>query len=341
MSSNGYHKSKKFVEKIRLNKELQEKYPPFQIPTNLYEVVFINKYTSDKLLQTLINHVESCHEYTIDTEGEEATGDTVLVQIETIPKQLPKFIMLLELTHLSTNNTSKSLVNHLLHLIFRHGNMVYSWGMLADEFAKVKDQELFATIEAESFNVQLHFHEWYNWARSSCESCRLSYANPCHPKNPYRRTEKWSLQRAIEHTNGLFLDKSITVNNWSNLLDPKYTSLSRSKHRQRVNYAVNDCLATSYLAKAVRNYWTFNELKSKNFNELFISSSSPPSRTVNINNNNIQVMIKNKPTKSNKVKQINGQLFGKVLNDGLQDISEDEIEEVHLHQLIAPTDVRT
>ena len=70
--------------------------------------------------------------------------------------------------------------------------------MLADEFAKVKDRELFATIEAESFNVQLHFHEWYNWARSSCESCRLSYANPCHPKNPYRRTEKWFLQRAIE-----------------------------------------------------------------------------------------------------------------------------------------------
>ena len=115
-------------------------------------------------------------------------------------------------------------------------------------------------------------------------------------------------------------------------------SLSRSKHQQRVNYAVNDCLATSYLAKAVRNYWTFNELKSKNFNELFISSSSPPSRTVNINNNNIRIMIKNKPTKSNKVKQINGQLFGKVLNDGVQYISEDENEQVYLHQLTAPTE---
>jgi hypothetical protein len=138
---------------------------------------------------------------------------------------------------------------------------------------------------------------------------------------------------------GLFIDKSITVINWSVLLDPHYTSLSKSVYEQRIHYVTYDCLATTYLTKAVRNYWTFNELANKKFNELFIASSSPPSRTVN-NNNNIQIMIKNKPTKSNKVKQINGQLFGKVLNDGLEDISDDETEEIYLHQLTAPTDVK-
>ena len=341
MSHNRYYKSKKYEEKTRMNQELEKKYPPFHIPENLYEIVFINKYTNDNLLQKIISHVESCHEYTIDTEGKPSTGETILVQIETIPEQSPKFIMLLELAHLPSNRTtSKNLIKNILHLIFRSGNILNCWGDLTDEFSKIKEQELLGQIHAESFNLQEHFKDWYNWARSSCEGCSLSNRIPCHDPSPYRSTESWSLQRAMICVAGLFIDKSITVTNWAVLLDPRYTSLSRSVYQQRIHYVTYDCLATTYLTKAVRNYWTFNELTNKNFNELILSSSSQPSRTVNINNNNnnIQIMIKNKPTKSNKVKQINGQLFGKVLTDGLEDVSDDDNEEIYFHQLIAPAD---
>jgi hypothetical protein len=334
--------SNKLYNKKLVNYDYKRQYPPFYVSENMYKIVYINKYTGDDALKSLINHVENCNEYSIDTEGERSTGVTVLIQIETIPKEPPKIIMLFELTHLPISKTSKNLIKDLFHIMFRNGNVLYSWGNLAQEFSRIEEKDLLGRVSAESFDVQCYFSNWYDWARSSCESCSLSNRTPCHDPSPYRPTENWSLQRAMIYAAGFFIDKSITISNWCVLLDPKHTSLSKSIQQQRVNYAIYDCLATTYLAKAVRNYWTFNELTNKNINEIFISSSSATSsRTININNNNnnIRIIIKNSPIKSNKVKQIDGQLFGKVLNDDLEDISDDENEEIYLNQLMGPVDV--
>ena len=55
----------------------------------------------------------------------------------------------------------------------------------------------------------------------------------------------------------VFIDKSIRVNDWSTLLDPAHSTLSKTTHEQRIRYLINDCLATTYLRKAVVEYWTF------------------------------------------------------------------------------------
>ena len=78
-------------------------------------------------MKLLIDHVEKCQEYTIDTEGDKSTHETVLIQIETIPKQLPKIVIILELAHLPSHESSrKVLVKKFLSLIFRSGNTLHS-----------------------------------------------------------------------------------------------------------------------------------------------------------------------------------------------------------------------
>ncbi|CAF0937453.1 unnamed protein product [Rotaria sordida] len=51
-------------------------------------------------MQKLINHVRNCNEFTFDTEGEKSTKQLALIQIQTIPQQLPFFVILVELAHL-------------------------------------------------------------------------------------------------------------------------------------------------------------------------------------------------------------------------------------------------
>ncbi|CAF0910990.1 unnamed protein product [Rotaria sordida] len=51
-------------------------------------------------MQKLINHVRNYNEFTFDTEGEKSTKQLALIQIQTIPQQLPFFVILVELAHL-------------------------------------------------------------------------------------------------------------------------------------------------------------------------------------------------------------------------------------------------
>ncbi|CAF4369459.1 unnamed protein product, partial [Rotaria sordida] len=51
-------------------------------------------------MQKLINHVRNYNEFTFDTEGEKSTKQLALIQIQTIPQQLPFSVILVELAHL-------------------------------------------------------------------------------------------------------------------------------------------------------------------------------------------------------------------------------------------------
>ncbi|CAF5194797.1 unnamed protein product, partial [Rotaria sp. Silwood1] len=51
-------------------------------------------------MHLLINHVQACTQFTIDTESERSNNQLALIQIQTIPPRLPSLVVLVELAHL-------------------------------------------------------------------------------------------------------------------------------------------------------------------------------------------------------------------------------------------------
>ncbi|CAF4053809.1 unnamed protein product [Rotaria sordida] len=52
-------------------------------------------------------------------------------------------------------------------------------------------------------------YQWFEWSiKTSVVNLQLKFAD-C----PYRPNEPWALQQALLYTYGMFIDKSITVNN--------------------------------------------------------------------------------------------------------------------------------
>ncbi|CAF5031000.1 unnamed protein product, partial [Rotaria socialis] len=69
-----------------------------------------------------------------DTEGEKSNKQLALIQIQTIPQQLPCFVVLVELLHLPSFNTLIFVkIKQLFTLIFQSKNKLYSWGPLRKE----------------------------------------------------------------------------------------------------------------------------------------------------------------------------------------------------------------
>ncbi|CAF4789026.1 unnamed protein product [Rotaria sp. Silwood2] len=82
-------------------------------------------------MQLLIHHVQECTQYTIDTESERSTGNLALIQIQSIPRRLSAFVILIELEQLpSTNSHMYVKIKENFELIFRSGNELYSWGVM-------------------------------------------------------------------------------------------------------------------------------------------------------------------------------------------------------------------
>ncbi|CAF1498065.1 unnamed protein product, partial [Rotaria sordida] len=50
----------------------------------------------------------------------------------------------------------------------------------------------------------------------------------------------------------MFIDKSITVNEWTTELDSMYSTLSTSKRNKMIHYAICDCFATTSLPSSTR-----------------------------------------------------------------------------------------
>ena len=330
------------AKKAKKNHELQQQYPKFTIPTAMYEVKYVNKHTTLDTMQLLINHVEHCEEYSIDTEGDKSTKELALIQIQSIPDESPMFVIIVELSHLpSYGSPSKVMIKKLFRLIFRSGNKIHTWGSLERELSLIKNNELFNwPIEATQYNIQTLFSDWYNWALSQCgiSSPYRGHTTDvnnvsclCHRPSPYRVGELWSLQLALIYVIGLFIDKSTTLYDWSRLLDPSYSTLSFTTREKLTRYVIYDCFATTYFVKPVLEYWTFKELTKVNIAELFITSLKSSS-IINKNDNN----IKNNFKKNKKInKNINGQILMNVLDDDIELNSEHEDDEILVCQCIS------
>ncbi|CAF4144676.1 unnamed protein product [Rotaria sordida] len=321
------------LTKAEENFQLRQQYPQFVVPPSMYKVIHVNKYTSMEEFDLLINHVQECTQFTIDTESEKSNGQLALIQIQTIPSQLPLLIILIELQHLPSNKLPTS------------GNKLYSWGDMKKELEPMQDYHLLNwPTTASLINIQLYFPDWYEWALAHCESCRpnhhqqhpdvINYDNVttqnysssrciCHERNPYHSGEKWSLQKALIYAAHMFIDKSSTVNNWAAGLTSNNSTLSYGRRKKMINYAIYDCFSTTYLIRPVLEYWTFKQLNNINIVELFTSFKALPLPKINSSNK-----------KSKKIKKnINLQHLFNMNDDDLQPISDDEI---YLNQLIAP-----
>jgi hypothetical protein len=336
------------VIKAEENFRLRQQYPPFVVPTSIYKVVYVNKYTSMEEMNLLVNHVQECTQFTIDTESEKSNGQLALIQIQNIPPRLPLLVILIELAYLPSNDSFMYVkIKEFFKLIFRSGNELYSWDDMNKELDPAKDYYLFNwPILASMINIQLYFSDWYEWARTHCESCCLKhhpdggndvnvttqdYSSSiciCHEQSPYRPQEKWSLQKALSYAAHMFIDKSTSVNNWAGGLTSNNSILSTVRRKKMIHYAIYDVFTTTYFIRPVLEDWTFQKLKNTNIIELFTSFKSSPLPPLSANNSS---------NKKLKTKNIDPHKLFKIIDDSdLEPISDDD--EIYLtrkgHQVV-------
>ena len=272
------------------NNHYRHNYLPLIIPTSFYNVVHIHRFTTNDTISTLINHFESCYRYSIDTELDRFTYDLSLIQVHSIPQHLPSFIVLFEINQFpSSDSLLISKIKSLFNLLFRSGNTIFSWGPMSKELRPAVEMNLFQWPTSALFiDLQSCFGGWYRMALPLCESCgsiqpsnvpkSLHSRCTCTNNSPYvKPTDKWSLQNAICYAVRRFLDKSSTKKDWSIMLDPKYSSLSSSERRRRINYAIYDCFAVTLLHRAIYENWSLTALREVELTSLFTSKAPPHS----------------------------------------------------------------
>ncbi|CAF1344750.1 unnamed protein product [Rotaria sordida] len=248
-------------------------------------------------MQKLINYVRNCNEFTFDTEGEKSTKQLALIQIQAIPQQLPFFVILVELAHLPPIHSLIHLqIKQLFELIFTFRNDI-----------------LLGTITlSNGRNIII------NDINSEGQMNLLSKCT-CHKSSPYRPNEPWALQQALIYTYGMFIDKSITVNEWTMELDPMYSTLSTSKRNKMIHYAIYDCFTATCLLRPVTLYWTFQQVTKINILDSFQALLSSTQANNNPTNTNIkQQIIKN-------------------INDDIELIPDDD-DEITVNQSISDDD---
>ncbi|CAF1196160.1 unnamed protein product [Rotaria sordida] len=209
-------------------------YPTFHVHSSDYEVIFVNNNTSTNMMNKLLDHVNTCRQYSVDTESERTNNQLSLIQINSIPIEPPSFVMLFELNHLPDQHSQKS------------GNEIYSWGSMQKELEPAKGLFIWP-IPATLIDIQPYYSMWYNWARTQCGVQSLSYRNDmnnddkslqqhqqqlsrhCHPPSPYKINELWSLQNAFRKISEIFVAFKSTK------LPPLPTSTTKKKKIKNIN----------------------------------------------------------------------------------------------------------
>jgi hypothetical protein len=321
-----------------INNQHQEEYHSFHVPSSLYELIFINDNTSNNTLDKLLNHVSLCRQYSIDTESERDDNKLALIQINSIPINPPTIVILCELTQLPDHDSHKyKKICELFRLIFRSENEIYSWGDMRLELQQERNL-LTWPIPAKLINIQPHFNRWYTWALTQCrvkclnEDEEINEAGikqqqqpcTCHSPSPYRLNELWSLQKALMFAGKLFIDKSCQRSHWAAGLSSHRSSLSSGKQQRMINYAVHDVIAVTYLIRPITENWTFERIRRRRMDEIFIGfeSTELPSLPSSI-------------TKKKIKKNINLYNLFNSTEDELEQISDEEIQ---LCRLIEPND---
>ena len=291
-----------------------------------------------------LNYMNTCKQYSIDTESERANNQLSLIQINSIPSEPKSLVMLFELNHLPTRNSHKyEKICQLFRSIFRISNEIYSWGDMRVELEHAKELIVWP-IPATLINIQPHFPGWYNWARTQCRVLNLSYRNDMnsgneimqqyqqslscssHPPSPYKTNELWSLQKAFLYGCNLFIDKSYTLSHWSSSLTSSHSSLSQQERMKMIHYAIHDIMAVTFLIRPITEAWTLEKIANRKISEMSVAFDSVKfpslSRATSI---------------KKKSKNLNVQKLSKILTStdpDIESISSDD--DIYLNQLIEP-----
>ncbi|CAF1529649.1 unnamed protein product, partial [Rotaria sordida] len=114
-----------------------------------YEVILINRYMSMEVIDKVLNHINDCYQYSVDTESEMSNNELSIIQFHTIPRTLPSQVLIIELSQLPNRES------HLSR------NEIYSWGNMNLELESAN--YLFAwPITSELINLQPHFADKTN-----------------------------------------------------------------------------------------------------------------------------------------------------------------------------------
>ncbi|CAF1947553.1 unnamed protein product [Rotaria magnacalcarata] len=219
------------AQKAQKNYQRQQQYSVFNLLTSFYEIIYVNKSTTTETMQKLIDHVQHCHEFTFDTKDDRSSMQLALIQIQKIPRQLPCFVVLLELFHLPSHDTLIFVkIRQLFQLIFQSKNKLYSSGPLQLELYSTVNYELPSLLQHNVIN-DVHSNPNIN-SSSTCT---------CHEASPYGPGEKCGLLDALIYTCQLFIDKSMTT---SSSPSP---SLSSSHHEN------NDIINTNINPQLFKN----------------------------------------------------------------------------------------
>ena len=276
------------VRQEEQNHRYRRDYPPLIIPSSYYNIVHVHRHTTVLTIDTLINHFGSCYRYSIDTESDRFTYELALIQVHSIPQHLPSYVVLFEIYHFPPSDSIlMGKIKSLFSILFRLGNIIFSWGSMFDELKCAILKNLFTwPVSALLFDLQEKFFGWYQGALPSCKACGPSrFLNmamlssslcDCSNYSPYASTSvKWSLQNAICYTAHRFLDKSSTRKNWSIMLDRNYSPLSSTEQRTRLNYAIYDSFVVTYLHRAIYEGWSIIKFREAELILLFTSNDSP------------------------------------------------------------------
>jgi hypothetical protein len=234
-------------------------YPPFYIPSVCYVVYHIHRHTQLDIMDIIFTHFQACDLFTINTESVGRPQNLALIQIQSIPVELPGFLLLVQLGHLPPNDSLLfKKIQSLFEIIFDKSKKIYSWGPLHKELQYATQYSLFSfPIRLEDIDIQSEFSEWYSLVPPYCQTCKpndnthitigSSMFCECQQHAYSDSSKPWSLQNAILYATNCFLDKSQTENYWFSMLDPQYETISSNVLDDMINYAVYDCLSVTYL----------------------------------------------------------------------------------------------
>ena len=221
----------------------------------------------------ILSHFQACHSFTIDTEAVDRPSNLALIQVQSIPVELPSYVLLIQLHHLPKNDSLLfKKIQSLFKILFDTSKTIYSWGPLGNEIKYATRYSLFIfPIHAKAINLQLEFNTWHRWVPPFCEVCKpdnntyvtvgTSAFCKCRRDVSNGPPKLWSLQNAVLYTANCFLDKSQTESDWFAMLDPKNTSLPSLDLDKMIKYAIYDCLSVTYLRLPIMQRWSLIQLE--------------------------------------------------------------------------------
>lgn len=246
--------------KRKLKKKIKEHeyavtYPKFTpFPHHRY---FINRLTEEKTLVELIKVVKISTIFLLDTESVlvyRQQNRPGLIQLQIIPPDTSPIVLIVEINHLpSTNSSSFQLIKQLFRIVLDSNNVIYTWGTTNElydfnQFELFNDQQIEMVDNRDLQNIFQRYwrtsHRHQPTQDCTCEECI--------GKNP---NEKWSLQDAVAFQLKEWLDKRQTCSSFDMGLDPKLKETDQNELeflRILTDYAANDCLAMEKLMISIQ-----------------------------------------------------------------------------------------